>query len=111
MMKTDKAHYDDAATEKEIYLSNRDEIIERFNEVVKTIDKVSDKDIWQNFALVSMFNLLRDQERFIEHIVKNGHKFADIKKERYMMTVFIKKAEEVCGKEYKAIKTVLDKGE
>jgi hypothetical protein len=103
--------YDDQSVAKEIYLSNREEEIERFNMILKSVEQVSTENLWSNFALVALLSCMRMQERFVEHIIKSDHKFAEVKKEKYMLSVFTKKTEELCGKEYKAIRKVFDVGD
>ena len=79
--------------EKKVYTDNRDTNILELENILKEIDGNEPNQ----FLLHALFCKINEQTNFLEHIIKNGHNFADKKKEKYILEVFIAKSKEKFG--------------
>jgi len=82
----------DFADEQENFLHNKEVAIAEFNALITEYKANPNKHFFH--ALCCMIKV---QDVFIAHIIKNGHRFADLKTERATFSRFIKRMREVFG--------------
>jgi hypothetical protein len=82
---------------REIFFENRDLNIKDFTQILCDCRDGSEN---RDFAIARLFNIISEQESFIEWVPNLPHKYTSVKKEKEILESFIKKAKEVFGKDY-----------
>jgi hypothetical protein len=82
----------DFADEQENYLHNKEVAITEFNALIIEYRSNPNKHF-----LHALFCMIKVQDTFIAHIIKNGHRFADLKTERTTFSRFMKRMREALG--------------
>ena|ERR1019366_2771330 len=83
---------EDKKLDREIYLYNRTERMKEFRRCLEDFDN--------EFSLVALFSSIREQERFLIHIQKSGHKSTNYKDEKKVLDVMIDEAKVVLENDY-----------
>jgi hypothetical protein len=72
---------EDKKLDREIFLENRKS---RMDEFRRCIDDIKNK-----FSIAALFGAIREQEKFIIHIKKSGHKLTNYKDEKKVLDIMI----------------------
>ena len=91
-MKQNGASPIDIVLHRENYFHNRKISLEQFRSNLQEPKNI--------FAIGAVFRFIIEQERFIEHIIKNKHAVAKPKDEEKFLELLISEARKVFGKEY-----------
>lgn len=72
-----KLNIDNTAYERESFLYNRQVDIYQFEELVQAYKEGRNKHF-----LHALFVMIKNQDTFVANVIKNGHRFADLKAEK-----------------------------
>ena len=91
-MKRNGADPIDIVLHRENYFCNRKISLEQF--------RANLQEYKNKFAVQAVFRFIIEQERFIEHIIKNKHAVAKPKDEEKFLELLIAETKKVLGKDY-----------
>jgi hypothetical protein len=86
----------DIVLEREVYYANRKTRLEEF--------KACLSEPKNRFAVAAAIRAIIEQERFVAHIGKNGHKVAKAKEEERFLASMVEEAKKVFGKDYDSLR-------